>query len=94
MTLEYFPLKLILYDFGKPKKQKKKLIKRTKRLLFFLAPTVKSINFLLNRSYLEIFDLSFDKSDVELTARLYNVAFSAFVFIFHTIKKKGTKKYV
>ena len=58
VTIEYFPIKLILYSFCKRKKRKRKLIKQTKKLLFFLSPIFKSVNFLLERSNLKIFSFS------------------------------------
>lgn len=58
LTIEYFPLKLILYNFQKRKNTKKKLIKQTKRLLFFLQPILKSVYFLLKRSNAKIYRFS------------------------------------
>ena len=57
VIIEYFPIKLILYNFFKrtKRKKKKKLIKSTKRAIFFLSPFLKSLNFLLNRSAIKIY---------------------------------------
>ena len=58
VTIEYFPFKILLYNFKKRKIRKKKLIKQTKRLLFFLAPTLKSIRFLFRRTAVTVYDIS------------------------------------
>ena len=63
VAIEYFPIKILLYNFSKRKKRKRKLIKETKRLLFFLFPVFKSVNFLLNRSKVKIIALSFSESE-------------------------------
>lgn len=57
VIIEYFPLKLILYNFFKKtkRKKKKKLIKSTKRAIFFFTPLLKSLNFLLNKSAVKIY---------------------------------------
>lgn len=65
VSIEYFPLKLVLYDFNKIKIKKRRLRKRAKRMVFFLNPILKSIRYLLKRakislkafpSYEQIFD--------------------------------------
>jgi len=65
VTIEYFPLKILLFNFQKKKIKKEKLIKQTKRLLFFLSPLLKSVNFLLRKSEISVYNLSFsqNKSD-------------------------------
>ena len=62
VTIEYFPIKILLYNFSKRKIRKKKLIKQIKRLLFFLAPTLKSIRFLIKRTVVTVYDISFPDS--------------------------------
>ena len=59
ITIEYFPLKLTLYNFFKTKIKKKKLIKRTRRLLFFLSSIMKAVAFLLRRTTTKIATLDF-----------------------------------
>ena len=59
VSVEYFPIKILLYNFGKMKIKKRKLAKQTKRLLFFLPPILKSFNFLLARAKVKFFQFSF-----------------------------------
>ena len=56
IEIEYFPAKLILYNFGKKPKQKKKhtLIKRLKILTNLSTPTLSAIRFLLKRSDVQV----------------------------------------
>ena len=64
VTIEYFPIKLTLYNFLKTKIKKKKLIKRAKRLLFFLSPFIKALTFLLQRTSSKILSIDFpEKAD-------------------------------
>lgn len=58
ISIEYFPLKILLYNFGKRKKKKRKLIKQTKKLLSFFTPILKSANFFLERTRVKIISLS------------------------------------
>ncbi len=57
IAIEYFPLRLLLYNFGKNKRRKKRLSKRLKRLAFFLVPTTKAILFLFKRSKIVLNEL-------------------------------------
>lgn len=59
ITVEYFPFVLTLYNFQNTKIEKKKLIKRTKRLLFFLSPINKAISFLFRKTHTKIMKLDF-----------------------------------
>ena len=58
VTIEYFPLKILLYNFRIRKKRKRKLIKQTKKLLFFLSPIYKSLIFLTKKSDVKIYNIS------------------------------------
>ena len=63
LSIEYFPITLILYNFKLKKRSRKKLMRQTKRFLFFLSPMIKAARFLLSRSDAKIFDLSLLSSD-------------------------------
>ena len=64
VTLEYFPLRLILYNFSKRKK-KIKLKRQIKRLRFFLIPILKTTRFLLMRSDTKVFSLDIPSVKIE-----------------------------
>ena len=56
VAIEFFPLKLILYNFGKNKK-KRSFKKRLKRLRIFLFPAAKALRFLLKRAKIVLKEL-------------------------------------
>ena len=58
VTIEYFPIQIHLYNFKKMKIKKEKLLKRTRRLLFFLYPLSKSLSFLLKKAKIKIYKFS------------------------------------
>lgn len=98
VSIDYFPIKLILYNFRKRKKRKKKLIKHTKRLLFFLSPLLKSFVFLLKKSdvnfekpnIVSVIDLPPDKSFIgENTEKMIS---SFLLVFFYSISKNTTLK--
>ena len=62
VTIEYFPLKVLLFNFKKKKIKKEKLIKQTKKLLFFLSPLLKSANFLISKSEISVYNISFSQN--------------------------------
>lgn len=65
VIIEFFPLRLVLYNFGK-NKRKIRFKKRLKRFNFFLVPSVKSINFLLKRTKILLYELpSFKQKGTE-----------------------------
>ena len=64
ITVEYFPIRLILYNFRK-KKKKTKLKKRIKQFRFFLIPTLNATRFLLKHSDTKVFSLQLSSLNFE-----------------------------
>ena len=96
VSVEYFPFVLLLYNFQKAKIKKKKLVKRTKRLLFFLSPIKKALAFLFRRTNTKITKLDFVNAkssfphtqflsdEIETAIALYICSF------FYTVSKTAT----
>lgn len=79
-TVEYFPFRLILYDF-KNRKKKIKLKRQLKRFSFFLVPISKSTRFLLRHSTTEFFSLQFNVITSSEPHRL---------FLYNELKRLGS----
>lgn len=58
VSVEYFPFRLLLYDFKNRKIPKRKLKKKLKRLRFFQSSIPQTLRFLLERTNIKIFELN------------------------------------
>ncbi len=63
VEIEYFPIKLILYNFRKSRKAKRKLRKKLKRLLSLSMPITKSALRFFRRADVKLYDLKLLDSD-------------------------------
>lgn len=58
VSVEYFPFRLLLYDFKNRKIPKRKLKKKLKKLRFFQSSIPQTLRFLLERTNIKIFELN------------------------------------
>ena len=96
VTIEYFPLTLMLYDFQKRKIKKKKLIKQTKRLLFFLSPFLKALTLLIKRTdtkilRLNLFDIESEEPHSICLADNVEGAINSYIYaLFYLLSRSST----
>ena len=99
VIIEYFPIKLILYNFLKRtrRKKKRKFIKSTKRALFFIAPVLRTLAFLLNKSTVKIYSLDgflpegAEPHRIFITKELSSLLSSYIYALFYSFSKETAK---
>ena len=73
VAIEYFPFKLILYNFLKKNREKKKrkLMKSAKKAVFFFVPSLKALSFLMQKSTVQVLNFNTPDSKSEEPHRIF-----------------------